>query len=455
MKSNDESGREWTEQSDPKQAREERWEEWRLLHASPEVWTTRMLAGLHKGIKGNKWFSLADKVWRVSTLQAAFDRVKKNQGSAGSDGQTIAAFGANLEANCAKLSEELQSGRYQRQPVKRIMIQKTGGGERPLGIPAVRDRVVETAIRMVIEPIFDVDFSVHSHGFRPGRGCRSALSAVHHQLDSGKLWVVDADIRSYFDQIDHEILLSHVEAKISDGRVLKWLRDLLKTPIFEEYRSWTPEEGSPQGSVLSPLLANLYLDGLDKELEARGIAFARYADDFVLLCETRQEAEDGLQCVQEWCAANGLQLHPEKTRLLEVTAKEGFDFLGYHFRAANHWPSEKGRKNLRTKLRPKLKRNNGRSLEKTIELINPVLRGWFHYFKYCRRWQLEAVDQWVRMRLRSILRRRRKRKGRGRGADHQRWPNAHFEERGLFSLVKAHESFCKSHEVLPIWQGNH
>ncbi len=267
--------------------------------------------------------------------------------------------------------------------------------------------------------------------------------------------MVDADIQGYFDHIDHEILLSHVEAKISDGRVLKWLRDLLKTPIFEDCRYWTPEQGSPQGSVLSPLLANLYLDGLDKELEARGIAFVRYADDFVLLCETRQEAEEGLQCVQEWCAANRLQLHPEKTRLLEVTAKEGFDFLGYHFRAANHWPSEKGRKNLRTKLRPKLKRNNGRSLEKTIELINPVLRGWFHYFKYCRRWQLEAVDQWVRMRLRSILRSRRKRKGRGRGADHQRWPNAHFEERGLFSLVKAHESFCESHEVLPVWQGNH
>jgi len=455
VKSEDKSGREWTAYPDPKQAREDRWEEWRLLHASPEVWTKRMLTGLHKGIKGNKWFSLADKVWRVSTLQAAFSKVKKNQGSAGSDGETVAAFGATLEANCAKLSEELRSGRYQRRPVRRIMIPKIGRGERPLGIPSVRDRVVETAIRMAIEPIFDVDFSPHSHGFRPGRGCQGALSTVHHQLDSGKLWVVDADIQGYYDHIDHEILLSLVEEKISDGRVLKWLRDLLKTPIFEEYQFWTPEEGSPQGSVLSPLLANLYLDGLDRELEARGIAFVRYADDFVLMSESRREAEDGLQSVRDWCAANRLQLHPGKTRLLEVTAKEGFDFLGYHFRAANHWPGEKGRKNLRTKLRPKLKRNNGRSLAKTIELINPILRGWFHYFKYCRRWQLEDADQWVRMRLRSTLRRRRKRKGRGRGADHQRWPNAYFEERGLFSLVKAHESFCESHEVLPVWQGNH
>jgi RNA-directed DNA polymerase len=315
--------------------------------------------------------------------------------------------------------------------------------------------VVETAIRMVIEPIFDVDFSPHSHGFRPGYGCQSALGAVRQTLDSGHVWVVDADIRGFFDHLDHSILLSRVEEKISDGRVLKWLEDLLKTPIFEDCREWTPEQGSPQGSVLSPLLANLYLDSLDKELEARGIRLVRYADDFVLLCESRQQAEDGLQCVQDWCAANGLELHPEKTRLLEVTAKEGFDFLGYHFRAGNHWPRDKARKNLRQKLRPKLKRTNGRSMEKTIEAINPVLRGWFHYFKYCRRWQLKQMDQWVRMRLRSTLRARRKRKGRGRGADHQRWPNAYFEERGLFSMVKAHESFCESHEVLPVWQGNH
>ena len=335
------------------------------------------------------------------------------------------------------------------------MIPKDDGGERPIGISAVRDRVVETAIKMAVEPIFDVDFSPHSHGFRPGKGCQSALGAVRQQLDSGKVWVVDADIQGFFDHLEFDVLLSRVEEKISDGRVLKWLKDLLKTPIFDGLREWTPKEGSPQGSVLSPLLANLYLDPLDKELEARGIRLVRYADDFVLLCGSRKQAEDGLQCVRDWCAANGLQLHPEKTRLLEVTAKEGFDFLGYHFRAGNHWPGEKGRKNLRQKLRPKLKRNNGRSLEKTIELINPVLRGWFHYFKYCRRWQLVVVDQWVRMRLRSILRVRRKRKGRGRGKDHQRWPNAYFEERGLFSLVRAHASFCESQAVLPNWQGNH
>ena len=259
--------------------------------------------------------------------------------------------------------------------------------------------------------------------------------------------MVDADIQSYFDRIDHEILLSRVEGKISDGRLLKWIKDLLKTPVFEGIREWTPEEGSPQGSVLSPLLANLYLDTLDQELEARGIRFMRYADDFVLLCKSQEQAEEGLQCVREWCAANKLRLHPEKTRLLEATAAEGFDFLGYHFRARKHWPSDKARKNLRRKLRPKLRRTNGRSLERSIELINPILRGWFHYFKFCRRWQLEEMDAWVRMRLRSILRTRRKRKGRGRGADHRRWPNAYFEERELFSMVRAHAAFCESQVV--------
>jgi len=200
-----------------------------------------------------------------------------------------------------------------------------------------------------------------------------------------------------------------VEGKISDGRLLKWIKDMLKTPVFEGIREWTPEEGSPQGSVLSPLLANLYLDTLDQELEARGIRFVRYADDFVLLCKSQEQAEEGLQCVREWCAANKLRLHPEKTRLLEATAAEGFDFLGYHFRARKHWPSD--------------------------------------YYKFCRRWQLEEMDAWVRMRLRSILRTRRKRKGRGRGADHRRWPNAYFEERELFSMVRAHAAFCESQVV--------
>jgi len=435
-----------------KQAREARWLDWKYRFASADIWTESMLTGLRKGIKGKKWYSLADKIWSEKSLQTAYAKVKKNKGSAGSDNQSITAFGASLKSNIKQLHDELRNGRYRRRSIKRIEIPKPDGKKRPLGIPCVRDRIVEASIKSAIEPIFDIDFHPNSLGFRPGFGCYDALQFVKDLLDSGKLWIVDADIQGYFDNIDHDILLALVEAKISDGRVLGWIAKALKTAIFYGLDRWTPEKGSPQGSILSPLLANIYLDELDWELERAGISFVRYADDFVLLCESREQAEAGLELVTRWCQTNKLNLHPEKTKLIEATKSEGFDFLGYHFRAGNHWPGDKGRKNLRTKLRPKTKRNNGKTMQKIIEEINPIIRGWFHYFKYCRRWQLEAMDKWIRGRLRSINRRRQKRKGRGRGLDHQRWPNSYFEEHGLFSLEAAHASFCESHEEIPRWR---
>ncbi len=433
------------------QAREARWFDWKYRFASADVWTEPMLTGLREGIKGKKWYSLADKIWSERSLRSAYARVKKNKGSAGSDGQSITAFGACLESNVGRLTGELQSGRYRRQAIKRVEIPKADGKRRPLGIPSVRDRVVEASIKAAIEPIYDVDFHPHSFGFRPGLGCKDALQAVRDHLDAGQPWVVDADIQSYFDNIDHDILLSRVADKVNDGRVIRWLSKALETPIFDGLDQWTPEKGSPQGSILSPLLANIYLDDLDWVLERADITFVRYADDFVLLCDSREQAEAGLALVASWCQENALTLHPEKTHLLEVTRQDGFDFLGYHFRAGNHWPSDKGRKNLRTKLRPLTKRNNGKSIERIIEEITPVIRGWFHYFKYCRRWQLEKMDRWIRGRLRSINRRRQKKKGKANGHDHQRWPNSYFEARGLFSLVAAHETFCESHEEIPRW----
>ena len=434
------------------QAREERWIAWRYQYASTDIWTERMLTGLREGIKGKKWFSLADKVWREQSLQSAYAKVKKNKGSAGTDKQSITAFGARLHTHVKELHEELKSGRYRRRPIKRIEIPKPDGKKRPLGIPSVRDRVVEASMKAAIEPIFDIEFHPYSFGFRPGFGCKDALQTVRDQLDSGKTWIVDADIQGYFDNIDHELLLRLVEEKISDGRLLGWIEKALETPIFDGLKQWTPEKGSPQGSILSPLLANIYLNGLDWELEKAGITFVRYADDFVLLCESQQQAEAGLELVRNWCTTMKLDLHPEKTHLVDTTTGEGFIFLGYHFRADNHWPSDKARKNLRTKLCPVTKRNNGKSMNKIIEEINPIIQGWFHYFRFCRRWQLNAMDSWIRGRLRSINRRRQKRKGRGRGLDHQRWPNSYFDEHGLFSLVAAHESFCESSKEIPRWK---
>jgi RNA-directed DNA polymerase len=327
------------------QAREARWLDWKYRFASADIWTESMLTGLRKGIKGKKWYSLADKIWSGKSLQNAYAKVKKNKGSAGSDNQSITAFGAKLKSNIKQLHDELRNGRYRRRSIKRTEIPKPDGKKRPLGIPCVRDRVVEASIKSAIEPIFDIDFHPHSYGFRPGPGCKDALQSVRDQLDSGKLWIVDADIQGFFDNIVFDILLARVEEKISDGRVLGWIAKALETPIFDGLDRWTPQKGSPQGSILSPLLANIYLDELDWELERAGISFVRYADDFVLLCESREQAEAGLELVTRWCQTNKLNLHPGKTKLIEATKSDGFDFLGYHFRAGNHWPSDKSRKN--------------------------------------------------------------------------------------------------------------
>lgn len=421
----------------------------RLTWVERRVWTDRMLDSLRKGVKGGKWFSLIDKVHARRTLEAAFKKVRTRKGAAGIDNMSVARFESRLDEELDKLGDELRRGIYEPRPVKRVHIPKPGRKEtRPLGIPTVRDRVVQTALRLVIEPIFEVTFAEHSYGFRPGRGCKDALRRVVHLLEGEHNFVVDADIKGYFDSIPHDRLMARVEEKISDGRVLSLLRSYMKADILDDTKQWTPEGGTPQGAVISPLLANIYLNPLDHLMAREGFEMVRYADDFVVLCKTREEAERALGVIQQWIDDAGLTLHPDKTRLVEVTPKEGFDFLGYHFRQGGgprrRWASRKKEKQLREKLKPFLKRCNGHSMEAIIKKINPILRGWFEYFKHGHMYVCEAVDGWVRMRLRSILRKRRKRKGRGRGADHQRWPNAYFHELGLFSLSQARNSRIQS-----------
>ncbi len=398
-----------------------------------------MLKTLEEGIEGGRWFRLIDKVYVERTLRVAFGRVWKNDGSAGVDGQSVSAFEAHEQKELARLSAELKAGTYRPLAVKRVYIPKPGSVEkRPLGIPAVRDRVVQGAIKAVIEPIFEREFAAQSYGFRPGRGCKDALRRVDELLKAGYTHVVDADLKGYFDTIPHDRLMERVREHLSDGRVLGLIEAFLKAGVLEELKEWTPESGTPQGGVVSPLLANLYLNRLDHEMVQAGREMVRYADDFVILCRSESEAQAALEQVQRWVTAEGLTLHPEKTRVVDANERGGFDFLGYHFERGMRWPRRKSMCKLRETLRQQTRRNNGHGMTSIIRRINPVLRGWFAYFKHSRRTTWADVDGWVRMRLRSILRRRQKKRGRGRERDHQRWPNAYFAEQGLFSLEAAY-----------------
>jgi RNA-directed DNA polymerase len=398
-----------------------------------------MLQTLENGVKGGKWFSLIDKVGERRNLSAAWFKTAVNKGSGGIDGQSIEQFTSQLGKELDELQRELKESSYQPLAVRRCWIPKPGSKEkRPLGIPAVRDRTVQGALRNVLEPIFERIFAEHSYGFRPGRGCKDALRRVDHRLKEGNVWVVDVDFKAYFDTIPHDKLMGRVEELISDGRVLELLWKYLKAGVIEELKGWEPtEQGTPQGAVISPMLANLYLNPLDHLMAARGYAMTRYADDFVVQCRTQAEAQAALELIQNWAKENGLTVHPTKTRIVDASQKGGFDFLGYHFERGMKWPRQKSMDKLRDTIRSRTRRTQGQSMEEIIHRVNPTLRGWFEYFKHSHRTTFSDVDGWVRMRLRSILRQRQGKRGRGRGIDQKQWPNAFFERLGLFSLVKA------------------
>jgi RNA-directed DNA polymerase len=404
-----------------------------------------MLTALEQGVIGGKWFSLMDKVYALPNLRRAFARVKANGGAAGVDHVTVEEFERHLEANLEKLARALKDGSYRPQAIRRVWIPKPGTKERrPLGIPTVRDRVVQAALRAVLEPIFERDFAAQSYGFRPNRGCKDALRRVETLLKQGYSWVVDADLKSYFDTIPHAALMDRVKVKVSDGQVLGLLQAFLTQKVMETAEGWTPEEGTPQGAVISPLLSNVYLDPLDQQMARQGFEMVRYADDFVLLCRSEAEARTALEQIEAWTTSVGLQLHPTKTRIVDTTQPGGFDFLGYHFERGTRWPRRKSLKKFKDTLRGKTRRTRGQSLAAIVGDLNRTLQGWFGYFQHSHRFTFVILDKWVRMRLRSILRRRQGRKGRGRGLDHQRWPNAFFAAQGLFSLVMARAAACQS-----------
>jgi RNA-directed DNA polymerase len=418
----------------------------RWAWVEPSVWTDRMLTALEEGVKGGVWFSLIDKVGAPANLFASYAKVAANGGAAGVDHVTVEDFTKRLARNLEKLATQLKDGAYRPQEVRRVNIPKPGTKEtRPLGIPTVRDRVVQGALRHVLEPIFERQFAEHSYGFRPGRGCKDALRRVDKLLKQGYRYVVDVDLKSYFDTIPHNKLLEEVRKYIADSRVLVLIESFLKAGIFDGIRQWTPESGAPQGAVLSPLLSNLYLNELDHQMARSGYEMTRYADDLVIQCCSREEAERALAEVQMWTAQAGLSLHPTKTKIVDV-ATDSFDFLGYRFVKHRRFPRRKSLAKFKDAIRAKTHRANGRSLNMIIADVNRTLRGWFEYFKHSYHTTFPSVDGWVRMRLRSILRKRSHRRGRGRGADHQRWPNEFFAEQGLFSLTATYALACQSSE---------
>jgi len=403
-----------------------------------------MLTALEQGVKGGCWFSLMDKVYAERNLIAAYQQVARNRGAAGVDHVTTKNFGDRLMEELPKLMQQLQDGTYRPQVVLRVNIPKPGSHEtRPLGIPTVRDRVVQAAVVNVMEPIFEKEFAEHSYGFRPGRGCKDALRQVDKLLKAGYVYVVDADLKSYFDTIPHDRLLARLKERMADGRVLTLIETFLKASIMDGLKKWTPEEGTPQGAVLSPLLSNVYLNPLDHLVANAGFKMVRYADDFVILCRTPDEAQRALELVRQWTSENGLTLHPTKTKIVDERT-DGFEFLGYRFVRHLRFPRRKSLDKFRDAIRAKTKRTSGDSMTCIVTRLKPSLLGWHAYFQHSHWTTFRELDGWVRMRLRSILRKRSGRKGRGRGRDNQRWPNSYFAKLGLFSLVAAQAQAVQS-----------
>lgn len=421
----------------------------RMLNRSASVWTERMVEAL---ATREKWYSLIDKVTDERTLWRAWKRVEGNAGAAGVDRMRIERFARTAPERLRHLGDALRSGHYRPQAVRRVEIPKGDGGRRPLGIPTVADRVVQAAVLEVIEPIFESRFAPRSYGFRPGRGCKDALRDVDEALRSGLVHVVDADLKAYFDSIPHAALLSRVHERIKDGSVLSLIESFLRQPIMDEVMNWTPEAGTPQGAVLSPLLANIYLHPLDVAMQEAGYRMVRYADDFVVLCATAEAAQAALDRIRRWVADAGLTVHPEKTRIANLDQAVGyFDFLGYRFHRRptgrlGRTIKPKKRKALYARLAALTPRVNGLSTAVLVRRVSTWLRGVFGYFKHADRRVLANLDAHVRYRLRRIFAKRLGIRGRVKSwTAHTRWRNSHFRDLGLFSLADALDAQLLSH----------
>ena len=423
----------------------------------------------------HKWYSLIDKVYALPNLQRAWQQVAANGGAPGNDGQTIERFRENAEQRLADLAADLRAKTYRPQPVRRVFIPKSSGGQRPLGIPSVRDRIVQQALRQILEPIFEGKFSARSHGFRPGKGCATALSVVDRAVKHGYQWVVDADLQAFFDTVDHERLLAALGEEIADGSVLALVRQILKAGVsLPETATVEPTElGTPQGGPLSPLLANLYLHRFDEQMVAAGYGLVRYADDFVIFAKSESEAAAALSLARRVLEGElGLVLHPEKTRVVSLT--HGFAFLGFHYSldpATGRLHKEVRRQSVRRfreavrRLTPRLRAQKpvkerhvtparlaqNQRLGAMIGPLNRYLRGWHWYFKPVWSDQPEpfaAFDRFVRVRLRLALTGRL-----GAGWWNHRLPNRLLHELGLIPLAEWHRQYQAGQLAAPSRKG--
>lgn len=364
--------------------------------------------GFHVGVndtRKRKWHSLIDKIWAMPNLEEAFKEVKKNRGAAGIDNITIKEFESELESNLGALQHQLRTKTYKPKPVRRVYIPKADGTQRPLGIPTVGDRVVQAATRRILEPIFEAKFMDCSFGFRPNRSAHMAIEKIRKDLMDGYVYVIDADLKSYFDTIPHDKLIEAVREEVVDGSVLRLIESFLKAGVMEGGSFHLSEKGSPQGGVISPLLANIYLHPLDKIMTERGHRITRYADDFVICCKSKKGAERVLKSVIKILEQElGLKVHPEKTKIVN-NLEEPFVFLGYEFKAG-YWfkPSPKALKKFKAKVKEITRRNQTVNLEKFIkEKLNPYLRGWGRYFGIGHaKKQFSELDAWIRRRLRMM-----------------------------------------------------
>lgn len=410
------------------------------------VWTDRMLSTLLENkVRGGKWHALIDKVYASLNLYSAACKVTGKKKAAGVDGQSCEAFAEYLFVETRKLSEEIRTQNYRPSAIRRVHIPKPGrpNETRPLGIPTVRDRVVQKAILNVIEPILDHQFHERSFGFRHGRGAHDALRIVEQKLQEGYVYVVDADLKGYFDTIPKDRLMALIKERISDSRLLKLIQLFLDQNILEELREWTPIAGVPQGAVLSPVLSNLYLNPLDHQMSDRGFEMVRYADDFVVLCRSESEAVSALASIRAWVEEAGLILHPTKTKIVD-SRTESFAFLGYSFHGDKIYPRRESLAKMQTRIVELTPRKRPGSIKAICLDLNPVLRGWFNYFRHCHWTIFKDLDSKIRSRLRRLLLKHHRNNPKHIPRQ-QRWPNDYFTKAGLWSLRAAHNCFGQSH----------